>query len=101
MIYLDNSATTRPLPAAAEAVHHCLTEAYFNPSSAYGPAVAVERSVEESRTRLAQSLGASTSEIIYTSGRHRIQQYGDTRYSGHSARAGGAYYDGGGTSVCV
>jgi cysteine desulfurase len=68
MIYLDNSATTRPLPAAAEAVRRCLTEAYFNPSSAYGPAVAVERSVEGARARLAQALGASPSEIIYTSG---------------------------------
>lgn len=68
MIYLDNSATTRPLPKATEAVNRCLTETYFNPSSAYGPAVAVERSVEESRSRLAQALGASTVEIIYTSG---------------------------------
>lgn len=68
MIYLDNSATTRPLPAAADAVSRCFAEAYFNPSSAYGPAVAVERSVEEARARLAQALGAVPSELIYTSG---------------------------------
>ncbi len=68
MIYLDNSATTRPLPAAADAVNRCLTETYFNPSSAYGPAVAVERSMEEARSRFAQALGASPAEIVYSSG---------------------------------
>ena len=68
MIYLDNSATTRPLEEAVAAARHCFEEEYYNPSSAYGPAVRVERSVNDARARLAQSLGVTPSEIIYTSG---------------------------------
>ena len=68
MIYLDNSATTRPLKEAAVAAGHCFDEAYFNPSSAYGPAVQMERAVNEARARLAQALGAIPAEVVYTSG---------------------------------
>ncbi|HWR23716.1 MAG TPA: cysteine desulfurase family protein [Feifaniaceae bacterium] len=68
MIYLDNSATTRPLEEAAAAVKHCFEEEYYNPSSAYGPAVRAERSVNDARARLAQALGAAPAEIVYTSG---------------------------------
>ncbi len=68
MIYLDNSATTRPLEEAVAAARHCFEEEYYNPSSAYGPAVRVERSVNDARARLAQSLGVTPSEVIYTSG---------------------------------
>lgn len=68
MIYLDNSATTRVLPEAMRAVEQFMCDLYFNPSSAYGPAISVERSVEEARGRLAKALGASQNEIFYTSG---------------------------------
>ena len=43
MIYLDNSATTRTFGSAAEVAKKYMTETYFNPSSAYGPAVTVEK----------------------------------------------------------
>lgn len=68
MIYLDNSATTRPLPAVVGAVNSALTEAYFNPSSAYAPAVEVERRVEQYRLELARALGVTAGELYYTSG---------------------------------
>ncbi len=68
MIYLDNSATTRPLEETVAAARHCFEEEYFNPSSAYGPAVRVERSVNDARARLAQALGVTPAEILYTSG---------------------------------
>lgn len=45
MIYLDNSATTRTFDSAAEAARNYMLRDYFNPSSAYSPAVAVEKSV--------------------------------------------------------
>lgn len=35
MIYLDNSATTRTLPAAAEAAQYYMSESFFNPAAAY------------------------------------------------------------------
>lgn len=68
MIYLDNSATTRVLPEAAEAAHAAMTEQYFNPSSAYAPAVATERMVSRARARLADAMGRAADEIVYTSG---------------------------------
>ncbi len=68
MIYLDNSATTRVLPEAADAACRAMTEQFFNPASAYKPAVATERAVNGARARLADALGCSADEIIYTSG---------------------------------
>ena len=68
MIYLDNSATTRVLPEAADAAYRAMTEQFFNPASAYKAAVATERSVGAARARLADALGCAADEIIYTSG---------------------------------
>lgn len=68
MIYLDNSATTRTLDAAAETAHHYMTQSFFNPSAAYSAAVESERAVEAARTRLAAALGAEAEEVIFTSG---------------------------------
>lgn len=68
MIYLDNSATTRPFPEVVRAVQTVLEDGYYNPSSAYGPAVEMERVVATYRSQLAQALGAGAGEIIYTSG---------------------------------
>ena len=36
MIYLDNSATTRTLPEAAQAALAAMTGDFFNPAAAYG-----------------------------------------------------------------
>lgn len=68
MIYLDNSATTQVLPAAAEAAARCMRETFFNPSAAYGPAARLERSVNSVREHIGQTLGCPAGEIIFTSG---------------------------------
>ncbi len=68
MIYLDNSATTRVLPEAADAAYRAMTEQYYNPASAYKPAVAAEKEVEAARGRLADALFCAPAEVIYTSG---------------------------------
>lgn len=68
MIYLDNSATTRVLPEAADAAYAAMTEQFYNPASAYRPAVATERAVGEARARLAAALGCKPDEVLYTSG---------------------------------
>ncbi len=68
MIYLDNSATTRVLPEAADAAYRAMTEQFYNPSSAYKAAVATERAVNAARAHLADALGCGEGEIIYTSG---------------------------------
>ena len=68
MIYLDNSATTRTLDAAAEASAKYMRQDFFNPSAAYSPAVEAERAVNAARSRLASMIHAAPEEIIYTSG---------------------------------
>lgn len=68
MIYLDNSATTRTLPAAADTAMKYMTECFFNPAGAYAPAAEAEKSMNEARARLAAALHAQSEEIIYTSG---------------------------------
>ena len=68
MIYLDNSATTRVLPEAADAAYRAMTEQFYNPASAYKPAVAAEKAVELARANLAAALGSSANEVLFTSG---------------------------------
>lgn len=68
MIYLDNSATTRTLDAAAEAAAKYMRQDFFNPSAAYSPAVEAERAVNAARSRFASMIHAAPEEIIYTSG---------------------------------
>ncbi len=67
-IYLDNAATTKPHPTVVDAMVRVLTEDYGNPSSLHHKGVAAEHIVTSAREAIAQSLGASPEEIIFTSG---------------------------------
>ena len=68
MIYLDNSATTRTLPEAAQAAFTAMTEDFFNPAAAYAYGARTEKRVNEARTVIARPLRAKREEIIFTSG---------------------------------
>ena len=68
MIYLDNSATTRPCGEAVEAVVRALETDYFNPSAAYAPAVRAEEAVAVARRAVAAALGVPPETVIFTSG---------------------------------
>ena len=68
MIYLDNSATTRTLPEAAEAAMAAMTGDFFNPAAAYAYGARTKKRVNEARTVIAQPLKAKREEIIFTSG---------------------------------
>lgn len=65
--YLDHAATTPVHPQVAEAMVAELARV-GNPSSVHAPGRAARRAVEESRERLAATLGARPSEVIWTSG---------------------------------
>ncbi|MCU1688837.1 MAG: class aminotransferase, partial [Jatrophihabitantaceae bacterium] len=67
MPYLDHAATTAVLPEVVDAVTAAMTQ-LGNPSSLHAAGRAARRRVEEGRERLAASLGASPSEVIFTSG---------------------------------
>ena len=68
MIYLDNSATTRPFDGVIDAMDRCMREAYFNASAAYKPAVDVDRELRACRKLIAAQLGAQEDEVYFTSG---------------------------------
>ena len=68
MIYLDNSATTRTFPEAAEAAFQAMTEEFFNPAAAYAFGARTEKRVNEARMVVARPFRAKREEIIFTSG---------------------------------
>lgn len=67
MIYLDNAATTKPSPAAIDAMVKA-GECFGNPSSLHGLGIEAEKMVEESRKVIAEKLGVSSKNILFTSG---------------------------------
>ncbi len=66
-IYLDNNATTRVAPEVAEAMLPYFTEMYGNPSSMYRFAQKSLDGIKQARSRVADLLGASSEEIVFTS----------------------------------
>ena len=66
MIYLDNSATTKPCQAALFAMRDALETDWFNPSAAYGPAVRAEKKMTQARKTLLDAAGAQNAELTFT-----------------------------------
>jgi len=67
VIYVDNNATTQVAPEVLEEMLPYFNEFYGNPSSMHTFGGMVEHKIVESRERLAEILGASPDEIIFTS----------------------------------
>ena len=65
--YLDNSATTRVCPEAAEAALKVMTESYGNPSSTHTKGREAKRLLDESRRQAASALGCTPQELVFTS----------------------------------
>ena len=68
MIYLDNSATTRPCPEAVEAMTKALTEDWGNPSALYGFGISSARLLRTARNQVAAAMGAEPDRVYFTSG---------------------------------
>ena len=58
MIYLDNSATTKPNAACVQAMTRLLCDTWGNPSSVHELGIAAERELKNARKEVAASLGA-------------------------------------------
>ncbi len=67
-VYLDNNATTRPLPEVVEAVTRCLTCDWANPSSTHRPGLAARNALERARAEVASLLGTVEKSVVFTSG---------------------------------
>ena len=68
MIYLDNSATTKPCTEAVEAITRALTDGWANPSALYGFGIDAARELRNARTKVAAALGAEPDRVFFTSG---------------------------------
>ena len=66
MIYLDNSATTKPCKTAVEAINNALCENWGNPSSTYSHGISALEIIEDSRKTVANFIGAKPDEIFFT-----------------------------------
>ena len=68
MIYLDNSATTKPCPQAVEAMAAAMTENWGNPSALYNFGIDTARQLKTARHTVAAALGAEPDRVFFTSG---------------------------------
>ena len=68
MIYLDNSATTKPCPEAVEAMVKALTEGWANPSALYGFGIDAAHTLRDARVAVAKAMGAEPDRVFFTSG---------------------------------
>ena len=68
MIYLDNSATTKPCKEAVEAMTAALTENWGNPSSLYRFGFDAAVQLRSARSAVAAALGAEANRVFFTSG---------------------------------
>ncbi|MFD2926235.1 cysteine desulfurase family protein [Halobacillus naozhouensis] len=68
MIYLDNSATTKPLPEVLESFMKSAESFYANPSSVHQLGSDAERLLTKSRTLVADLMELEASEVLFTSG---------------------------------
>jgi len=65
-IYLDNAATTQPLPAVVAAMGKTALEQFGNPSSAHAFGPPARRALDDARDFLRGSVGAA--RLVFTSG---------------------------------
>lgn len=68
MIYLDNSATTKPCPQAVAAMTKALTENWGNPSALYSFGIDAARELRSARHQVAAAIGAEPDRVFFTSG---------------------------------
>ncbi len=66
LIYLDNSATTKPCDKAIEYMNACLKTTWGNPSSLHRLGMEAEIVLNDARENIAKFIKASPDEIIFT-----------------------------------
>lgn len=68
MIYLDNSATTKPCLEAVKAMTNALTIDWGNPSALYGFGIEANDALRNARYKVTAALGAEPGRVFFTSG---------------------------------
>lgn len=68
IIYLDHAATTKCAPEAVQAMLPYFTEYYGNASTIYQLGAQSKKAIQNTRSKIAESLHADSSEIYFTAG---------------------------------
>lgn len=68
VIYLDHAAATPLDPKVLAAMQPYFSDAFYNPSAPYAPAVEVRRAYEAAKSAIARAIGARGDEIVMTAG---------------------------------
>lgn len=68
MIYLDNSASTKPYDEVIQYMNDLAGACYGNPSSLHIMGINAEREMKKARERIAEALKCSAKDILFTSG---------------------------------
>lgn len=68
LIYLDNSATTKPYPEVLESFEKVTSQFFANPSSIHQFGARAEHLLAKARQQAAAILNVKTDEVIFTSG---------------------------------
>lgn len=66
IVYLDNSATTKPCEKSVSYINKALTESWGNPSSLHRLGMEAEIALSDARETVARSINAKADEIIFT-----------------------------------
>ena len=66
-VYLDNAATTRVCPEAADIAYKTMLETYGNPSSTHAKGREAKAVLDNARKQLAAALDCAPSEVYFTS----------------------------------
>jgi cysteine desulfurase len=67
-VYLDNNATTPVHPAVLDALREAFADVYGNASSIHKEGQMARRRIESARDSVARLIGATSREIVFTSG---------------------------------
>ena len=68
MIYLDNSATTKPCVQAVEAMMKAMSQDWANPSALYAFGIDAAYALKDARKQLSSAMGAEPDRVFFTSG---------------------------------
>ena len=68
IIYMDHAGTTSLDPRVLEAMMPYFSERFGNPSSIHTIGQEARRALDDSREKVAETLGCRTSEVVFTSG---------------------------------
>ena len=88
-IYLDNAATTRVCPEAAEAAMEAMTELYGNPGAIYRPGREAAKRLASARQTVAGALGCAAEELYFTSGGSEGDSWAILKGAAYAARRSG------------